>query len=53
MAAEKGLPPLHPKTVNSHLSHLSAMFKWAVREDFIGRNPIEGLQVTDPKLKEK
>ncbi len=53
MAAEKGLPPLHPKTVNSHLNHISAMLKWAVREEFIGRNPIEGLQVTDPRLKEK
>ena len=53
MAADEGLPPLHPKTVNSHLNHVSAMFKWAVREEFIDRNPIEGLQVTDPRLKEK
>ncbi len=44
-AAETGLAPIAPKTANSYLINLSYMFKWAVREEFMGKNPAEALGV--------
>ncbi len=42
------LPRLNAKTVNdSYMGGLSAMFAWAVREGWIGANPVEGLRVTE------
>ena len=49
----KALPRLKPKTVNNHLNNLSALFKWAVREEYIGRNPAAGLNVSDPARENK
>lgn len=47
-AKAEGLTPIKPKTVNSYLSNLSSLFRWAMREWRIERNPAEGLQVFDP-----
>ena len=47
------LPRLHPTTVNNHLNNLSALFKWAMREEYIAHNPAAGLNVSDPALKVK
>lgn len=47
-AAETGLAPIAPKTANSYLINLSSMFKWAVREEFMEKNPAEAMSIADP-----
>ena len=43
----KGLPRLQPKTISNHLNNLSALFKWAAREEYITHNPAAGLDVSN------
>lgn len=43
--AMKSFRPLHPITVNKYIVLLSSLFKWAVRQDYITRNPAEGLKM--------
>jgi len=45
---ELDLPTLHPKSINdSYMSALNSIFKWAVKEQWMGRNPVDGLRVKD------
>jgi integrase len=38
-----GLPTIGPKTINgSYVTFVKAMFKWAVTEGWMGRNPLDG-----------
>ena len=39
---------LSPATINNRMINMSALFKWAVREEFMLKNPAEGLSVVDP-----
>jgi len=41
-----GEKPMHPKTVNKNIQFVSAMLKWAEREELIDRNPASGLSVS-------
>ena len=44
-----GLPVLQPKTINDgYLLHISSIFGWAVREQWMHSNPFTGLTVHDP-----
>lgn len=43
----RGLPTVSRATVNKYLNKLSALFKWAVKEEYIDRNPAEGLRIPD------
>jgi hypothetical protein len=43
------IAPMSPTTANAYLSRLSTMFKWAVRQWLIERNPAEGLTVAEPE----
>lgn len=52
-AIERGrklkLPTLAPKTINSaYTMQLSAVFRWAVAEQWLTANPMTGLSVVDP-----
>jgi len=47
----KRLPGLKPKTANTYLNLLSAMLRWAVREEYVDRNPAEGLSIADDVAK--
>jgi integrase len=52
-AVEKGrkleLPTIQPKTINdAYLMHISSMFNWARKEQWVAVNPFEGLSVHDP-----
>ncbi len=38
-AEQRGMRPLAPRTANSYMAKLSALFKWAEREEFVDRNP--------------
>lgn len=43
-----GLPTIAPKTINgSYMGYLSSIFGWAVREQWMATNPVEGLNVKD------
>lgn len=43
------LPALSPKSVNdAYLMHISSMFNWARKEQWVAANPFEGLSVHDP-----
>lgn len=43
------LPTIKPKTINDgYLIHLSAVFAWAVKEQWTTSNPFSGLSVNDP-----
>ena len=51
-AKREGLPALSTGTVNSYMSKLSTLLRWATREEFVDRNPAEALQVAqavDPR----
>ncbi len=50
---QNGLPPLKPQAANSYLNNLSALFRWAVREEYVDRNPAEGLRVGGDKSGQK
>ncbi len=47
-ATARGLRPLAPRTTNSYLSKLSALFRWAEREEYVDRNPAIALRVAEP-----
>lgn len=47
IAVEKGLPPLNTQTVNSHLTKMATLFNWAVREEWIAKNPATGLSIEE------
>lgn len=47
IAVEKGLPPLNTQTVNSHLTKMATLFNWAVREEWIAKNPATGLLIEE------
>lgn len=46
-ADAEGLNRLSPGTVNSYLSNLASLFRWALKSWHCDRNPAEGLQVVD------
>lgn len=47
--AELGLPTIGPKTVNgAYMAHISGAFRWAMDEDWAGKNPFRGLAIHDP-----
>nr|WP_321442572.1 site-specific integrase [uncultured Cohaesibacter sp.] len=48
LAEETGAKLLSPPTINNRLRNMSALFKWAVREDYMVKNYAEGLGVNDP-----
>ena len=52
MARDKGMKPMAPLTINKYLSKLSALLNWAMKEDYLDRNPAKGLQVNDPVHKQ-
>lgn len=43
--ANRGLPPMSPKTVNRNVCAVSALFNWCEREGLISENPARGLLV--------
>ena len=46
---ELGLPTISPKTINDgYLLHIASLFNWARKEQWVTRNPFEGLTVYDP-----
>lgn len=47
-AADKALPRLNAKSVNNYINKVATLFNWAVREEFIDRNPAKGLGVENP-----
>ncbi|HUC64779.1 MAG TPA: site-specific integrase [Stellaceae bacterium] len=52
-AKTNGLAPLNVQTQQKHLAQTSALFRWAVAEEFMASNPAERLTVagTGPKTK--
>jgi len=48
MARERGITAMAPRTANAYLHKLSALFRWAEREEYIDRNPAVGLRVAEP-----
>ncbi|WP_193763117.1 site-specific integrase [Methylorubrum sp. Q1] len=45
VAVSEGLPALSTKTVNGHLTMVSTLFNWAVREEWVERSPASGLTI--------
>lgn len=45
-ADEEGGELIAPTTVNTYLQNLAAVFNWAVTEEFIDRNPAQGLKLS-------
>jgi hypothetical protein len=52
-AKAHGLPPLNDKTAQKHLAQTSALFRWAVAEEFMPSNPAERLTVASGGPKRK
>lgn len=52
-ADRHGVPPISYSTAKSYLNNLSALFKWAVREEYAHRNPFEQLAVPGTPTKKK
>lgn len=48
LAEEREAKLLSPATINNRLRNMSALFKWAVREDYMVKNPAADLSVHDP-----
>ncbi len=48
-AEARGLRPMAARTANAYLTKLSALFRWAEREEFVDRNPAVGLKVAEPE----
>lgn len=46
LGAEKGMDCICVQTVNKHIIHFNAVFKWAVNQWLLDRNPAEGLRVS-------
>jgi len=52
-AQDLGLPAIGPGTINrGYMVHISAIFNFAVREQWVPSNPFVGLGVPDPVAKE-
>jgi integrase len=47
MATRTGLPSLNTQTVNSHLTKVATLFNWAVREEWVDKNPASGLSIDE------
>ena len=47
VATRTGLRPLNTQTVNSHLTKVATLFNWAVREEWINKNPASGLSIDE------
>lgn len=47
-----GLPPMSEQTAKQSLERVSSFLKWAVREEYIAKNPADGI-VIDTKAKSK
>jgi len=43
-----GDPKMNPQTVNNYIGKLSEMLKWAVREEYLPRNPAVGVALSLP-----
>ena len=44
-AARDGFPVLRTKTVNEHISKVATLMNWAVREEWLTKNPASGLAI--------
>ncbi|GJD44090.1 Tyrosine recombinase XerC [Methylobacterium cerastii] len=47
IATAGALPTLNTQTVNSHLTKCATLFNWAVREEWIAKNPAAGLAIDE------
>ncbi|ACL60260.1 site-specific integrase [Methylobacterium nodulans] len=47
LAQRNRLATLNIQTINSHLTKMSTMFNWAIKEEWIGRNPASGLAIDE------
>jgi integrase len=52
-AKAEGIPGRKPGTLKSYLINLTAIFNYAVREEYLEKNPAKGLQDTVPKVSKK
>ncbi len=52
-AEARGLRPMAARTANAYLTKLSALFRWAEREEFVARNPAVGLKVAEPEANKR
>jgi len=44
------LPDNSPVTINKNLRHLNALFEWAVKRDYMAKNPVKAIQkLREPK----
>ncbi len=50
MAKEQGIAAMAPRTANAYLHKLSALMRWAVREEYIDKNRAEELSVDEPEV---
>ena len=50
-AKVEGRPSMSPTTINSYVQRFSTLLNWAVKEDYLERNPARGLRVLDPVRK--
>ncbi|MHC2001778.1 DUF6538 domain-containing protein [Methylobacterium sp. CM6241] len=46
-AKREGLAPLNTQTVNSHITKMATLFNWAVREEWLSKNPATGLTIEE------
>ena len=53
LAAKAGLAPVAVGTAQSYLQNLSALFRWAVREEYMARNPAEALPVVGKVVRQR
>jgi len=42
---------MSPTTINSYVQRFSSLLNWAVKEDYLDRNPARGLRMVDPVRK--
>ncbi|MEO5351262.1 MAG: tyrosine-type recombinase/integrase, partial [Magnetococcus sp. YQC-3] len=52
-AKEEGIPGRSPGTLRSYLINLTALFNYAVQEEYMASNPAKGLQETIQKVSKK
>ena len=50
-AKAEGRHPMSPTTINSYVQRFSTLLNWAVKEDYLDKNPARGLRVIDPVRK--
>lgn len=53
LATKEGLPPISPRTAKSYLQNLSAVFRWAAREDYMVKNHADGLSVSGKMVRKR